>query len=143
VIEGDNRNAVIAVYAVEGRSQGARVKHIGVTHICDDAFSGKMLGVGRDLVFEALHEDIVAFRQNETEAVFAAAGKTGGKAVRMIVEGADGGFHPLGIERAHSRAGIEYTVNGGHADPSARRNILNGCPCHGRVESHGEDFVKN
>jgi hypothetical protein len=82
VIQRHHGDAVIAVDRVQRGRQFGGVENIGVADVGLDALGGEVAGVGGDFVLEAPHEDVVAFRQDEAEAVFAAAGETRRQAVR-------------------------------------------------------------
>ena len=125
MIERHHGDAVdLALQPVERRGKHVAVEDVDMGDADPDPFVGDVLRGHPHSLRERLHEGIAAGREDELEAVLAAACKARGEAVRAVLELGDRLLDALGRLGMHARPPVEHAVDGGEAHARGPGHVL-------------------
>ena len=137
VIERHHGNTVIdRADLVERIGERFSREYVGMAQIDGDFFLGHAPRFLAHRVRQGDHEGIGALRQHETEAVFPRPCQPCRQPVRLVVQLADGLFHPLNGQGTHGGAAVQHPIDGCHADPSLDCHILDRRPHHRPIKAN-------
>ena len=125
VVERHDGDAIdLVLQVVECRGQHVAVEDIDLGDADPHPLVGDMIGGHPHPLLEGAHEGIAAARQDELEAMVAAARQPRGKPVRAILQPLDRLLHPFGRIGMHARPAIEHAIDRGQADAGGLRHVL-------------------